>query len=143
MAMLVGEFNHQLDAKYRMRIPAKLRKVLGDDYMFARGSNHCVFVFSASQAEKVLGELAQVNLFDLAKQKSVRNFARSFEDVKEDVQGRVVLSPELRKHALMEKDDKDLVIIGAIDHVEIWSKKVYDAYFDNEDFDDLLSQLGQ
>lgn len=144
MAMLVGEFNHQLDAKYRMRIPAKLRKVLGDDYIFARGSNHCVYVFSKAQAEKILGELEQVSIFDITKQKSVRAFARTFEEVKEDGQGRVILSPELRKHALMDKDDKELVICGAINRVEIWSKKVYDEYFngDGDDYDSLLAQLG-
>lgn len=143
MAMLVGEFNHQLDAKYRMRIPAKLRKVLGDEYIFARGSNHCVYVFSKEQAEKILSELEQVSIFDITKQKSVRSFARTFEDVKEDGQGRVILSPELRRHAQMEKDDKELVICGAINRVEIWSKKVYDEYFNgDEDYDTLLSQLG-
>lgn len=144
MAMLVGEFNHQLDAKYRMRIPAKLKKVLGDEYIFARGSNHCIYIFSREQAETLLAELDQISIFDMSKQKSVRAFARTFEEVKEDAQGRVILSTELRRHALMEKDDKDLVICGAINRVEIWSKKVYDEYFngDGDDYDTLLSQLG-
>ena len=146
MAMLVGEYNHQLDAKYRMRIPAKLKKALGEEYIFARGSNHCVYVFSKEQAEELLNKLQQISIFDISKQKSVRAFARTFEEVKEDGQGRVILSPELRKHTLMEKDDKDLVICGAINRVEIWSKKVYDEYFnvggDGDDYDKLLEQLG-
>jgi len=129
MANLLGEFNHQLDAKYRFRIPSKLRKGLGDGFMFARGSDNCVFVLSKEQADKELARLAKISIYDRKKQRSVRNFARGFEEVKEDSQGRIILSPEMRKHLLMDRDDRELNICGAINRVEIWSKKVHDKYF--------------
>lgn len=142
MAMLVGTFSHTLDAKYRMRIPAKLKKVLGDDFIFARGSNHCIYVFSSTEAEKLIAEMSQVNIFDLERQKSVRMFAAGFEEVTEDIQGRIVLSPGLRGHALIGKEDKELVIIGAVTHVEIWSKKVYEDYVKGMNFDEVIARLG-
>ena len=154
MARMIGEYNHQLDAKNRFRIPAKLRKALGDEFVFAKGSDNCVFVFSAEQAEKELSRLERISIYDRKRQKSVRTFARGFEDAKEDGQGRIILSPQLRRHLLLDKDDKDLVICGAINRVEIWSKKVHDEYFncgsesdevesedESEDFDLLLEML--
>ncbi|MDE5766710.1 MAG: division/cell wall cluster transcriptional repressor MraZ [Clostridia bacterium] len=143
MFMLTGEYNHQLDAKNRMRIPAKLKKELGDEYYFAKGSNHCIYVFSKETVEQQFESLKDIKLSDLERQKSVRAFAKSFVPAVEDGQGRVILSPELRKHANMEKDDKDLVICGAVSRVEIWSKKVYDEYFngEDEDYDNLISML--
>ncbi len=143
MAMLTGEYNHQLDAKNRMRIPAKLKKELGDEYYFAKGSNHCIYVFSKEEVDEQFEVLKQIKLSDLDRQKSLRAFSKSFVMATEDGQGRVVLPPELRAHAQLSKDDKDLVICGAVTRVEIWSKKVYNEYFNGEDddYDKLISML--
>lgn len=140
MFMLTGEYNHQLDAKNRMRIPAKLKKELGDEYYFAKGINNCIYVFSKEAAEQQFEKFKDVKLFDAVKQKSLRAFAKSFVCAVEDGQGRVILSPELRSHARVEKD---LVICGAVDHVEIWAKKVYDEYFADaeSDYDSVVSML--
>lgn len=143
MAMLTGEYNHQLDAKNRMRVPAKLRKELGDEYYFAKGTNHSISVFSKAAVDAQFEKLKDIKLSDLERQKSLRTFAKSFVLAVEDAQGRVVLSPELREHAGLGKNDKDLVICGAVTRVEIWSKKVYDEYFNGEEdnFDNLISLL--
>ncbi|MGN1104605.1 MAG: division/cell wall cluster transcriptional repressor MraZ [Candidatus Coproplasma sp.] len=144
MFMLTGEYSHQLDAKNRMRIPAKLKKGLGDEYYFCIGTNHCISVLSKAEAESQLEKLTLIKNSDLKNQKVVREIAKSFVMAVEDSQGRVVLPPELRKHALLGKDDKELMICGAINRIEIWNKKVYDEYFsddDGEDFDTRISRL--
>lgn len=143
MAMLLGEYSHQLDSKNRMRIPSKLKKELGDEYYFCKGTNHCISVLSKEQAEAQLNKLSQIKYSDLANQKIVRTIAKSFVAAVEDGQGRVILPPELRAHALIGKDDKELVICGAVTRIEIWSKKVYDEYFENEeeDFDAGIAGL--
>lgn len=143
MAMLTGEYFHQLDAKNRMRIPAKLRKELGDEYYFAFGTNSCIFVFSKEKMEAYLEELNSVKLSDLEAQKRVRMFARTCVCIEEDGQGRLVLSPEFRKHAKIGKDDKDIVICGAVNRLEIWNKKVYDEYFSGaeDNFDEMFSEM--
>ncbi len=145
MFMLTGEYNHQLDAKNRMRIPAKLRKELGDDeYYFAKGSDKCIYVFPKEVVEAQFEKLKEIKLSEVDKQKGLRAFAKSFVPAVEDGQGRVILPPELRAHAGMGKDDKDLVICGAVTRIEIWSKKVYDEYFKGEDenYDKLIFNLG-
>lgn len=143
MAMLTGEYSHQLDAKNRMRIPARLKKELGDEYYFCIGTNHCITVLSKQEAEAQLEKLNAIKYSDLKNQKVLREIAKSFVPAVEDSQGRVVLPPDLRRHALLGKEDKELVICGAVNRIEIWAKKVYDEYFDNdeEDFDARIAQL--
>ncbi len=143
MAMFTGEYFHQLDAKNRIRIPARLKKDLGEEYYFAFGTNHCIFVFTKQKMEQYLEELGAAKLSDLEAQKRVRMFARTCVQVEEDNQGRIVLSPELRRHAQLGKDDKELVICGAVNRIEIWNKRLYDEYTaDMEtDYDKLFSEL--
>lgn len=143
MAMLTGEYNHQLDAKNRMRIPAKLRKELGDEFYFAKGTDGCVFVYPKAEVEVILEKLKDITLGD-PRQKSSRAFLKTILAVKEDEQGRLVLSPEMRAHIGLEKDERDLVICGAGTRVEIWSKSGYDKYFGEEeaDYDTLVKNLG-
>lgn len=143
MAMFTGEYFHQLDAKNRIRIPARLKKDLEEEYYFAFGTNHCIFVFTKQKMEQYLEELGAAKLSDLEAQKRVRMFARTCVQVEEDNQGRIVLSPELRRHAQLGKDDKELVICGAVNRIEIWNKRLYDEYTaDMEtDYDKLFSEL--
>lgn len=143
MAYFTGEYFHQLDAKNRIRIPAKLRKELGEGFYFAYGSNHSISVFTKEQMERILENLGATRLSDLEAQKRVRMFSRTCVQAEEDNQGRIVLSAEFRKHALIDKDDKDLVICGAVNRVEIWNRKVYEEYIAKaeSDFDAEYSQL--
>lgn len=144
MAMFTGEYFHQLDAKNRIRIPARLKKDLGEEYYFAYGTNHCIFVFTKERMQQYLEELGATKISDLEAQKRVRMFARTCVQVEEDNQGRIVLSPEFRRHAQLGKDDKDLVICGAVNRIEIWNRRIYEEYTaDMEtDYDKLFSQLG-
>lgn len=143
MPMLTGEYNHQLDAKNRMRIPAKLRKELGDEFFFAKGTDGCLFVYPKAEVEIILEKLKDITLGD-PRQRNVRAFLKTILSVKEDDHGRLLLSPEMREHIGLEKDDKDLVVCGAGTRVEIWSKKNFDSYFgeDDMDYDTLVKNLG-
>jgi MraZ protein len=137
--MLTGEYNHQLDAKNRIRIPAKLKKELGDEYYFTKGTSGCIFIMPKETVDAQLEVLKQIPISD-PRQEYVRKLSKSFVSAEEDNQGRIVLNPVLRKYA---KIDKDVVFIGAVTRVEIWAKEVYDAYFGGEvNVDDVYAQLG-
>ena len=140
MLMLTGEYNHQLDAKNRIRIPAKLKKELGDDYYFTRGTNGCIAVMPKSMVDKKLEVLmSTVKDGDLEKQKGLRMYAKSFVAGEEDNQGRVVLNSKLKAYANIKKD---VVICGAITRIEIWAKEEYDKYFaDDVNFDEMFAKL--
>lgn len=135
MCMLTGEYKHQLDAKNRIRIPARLKKELGDEYYFVRGDNNCVYVFDKTELQIKLEAINQTKLSDLEKQKKIRAFTRTVVQVAEDGQGRVVLTPELREHLAFEKNEKDIIVIGVGKRAEIWAKSVYDKYFEDVDDD--------
>lgn len=141
MARFIGEYNHQLDAKNRLRIPAKLKKELGDEYYFYRGTGKCINVVTKEEMDAILDKLAQVRNSDLRLQDSVRAISSSFVQAVEDNQGRVVLPGELRRIARMG-DEKELVIIGVVNRIEIWTKNAYEEYQSQlEDFDTLVSKL--
>lgn len=143
MSMLTGEYKHQLDAKNRMRIPARLRKELGDEYYFVKGDNHCVYVFPKQEMEAKLETVKQTKLSDMEKQRNLRAFMRTITEAVEDGQGRIVLNPELRAHMLFDKNEKDIVVIGVGDRAEIWSKSQYGKYFEgvDENYDSVIANL--
>ena len=143
MSLLTGEYKHQLDAKNRIRIPARLKKELGDDYCFARGDHHCLYVYPQREMEAKLEAARQTKISDIEKQKNLRAFMRTITPAVEDGQGRIVLNPELREHLAFEKNEKDIVVIGVGDRAEIWSKSNYDAYFADvsDNYDGVIANL--
>lgn len=143
MGLLTGEFKHQLDAKNRIRIPARLKKELGDDYCFAKGDHHCLYVYPQSAMEEKLEAAKQIKLSEIDKQRNLRAFMRTIAPAVEDGQGRIVLSPELREHLAFGKNEKDIVVIGVGDRAEIWSKSNYDSYFAevSDNYDGVIADL--
>lgn len=143
MSLLTGEYKHQLDAKNRIRIPARLKKELGDDYCFAKGDHHCLYVYPQSEMEAKLEAAKQTKISDIEKQRNLRAFMRTITPAVEDGQGRIVLNPELREHLAFEKNEKDIVVIGVGDRAEIWSKSNYEQYFDgvSDNYDGVIANL--
>ncbi len=141
MRFLTGEYFHKLDAKNRIRIPAKLKKELGDSYYFTKGTNGCLFVFSQEAIEATLESIMQdIKISDDQKQKGLRAFTKSLVAAEEDNQGRIVLNSALKKFAGI-KDE--IVFCGSGNRIDIWSKDKYEEYFSGSDesFDDLLKAL--
>jgi MraZ protein len=129
-----------MDTKNRIRIPNKLKGEEKGLY-FSKGTNNCLFVYYEEGFKQLIEKLEQsVKISDADKQKSARVFAKSFSYVEGDAQGRMILPQKLKEFA---KIDKDIVICGAGERIEIWAKEVYDVYFSDEDenFDELFKQL--
>ena len=136
--MLLGEYRHQLDAKNRIRMPAKLKAGLGERYLITKGGNHCLYVFPEAEMEKLGKKLAKISPFDMAAQKPLRLLLSSCCEAEEDNQGRVMIPQNLRSFANLTKD---IVVIGSGTHAEIWSAEAWDAYNDEEDFDNVIGVL--
>ena len=133
MYFLTGEYDHQIDAKNRIRIPAKL-KGKEEKLYFSKGTNGCIFVFYEAVIMEKLEKLEEVKISDTDKQKGIRTFTKSLKLVEMDPQGRLVIPPELKVYAKITKDVK---ICGVGSRIEIWSKEIYDQYFadDDDNFD--------
>ncbi len=123
--MLIGEYNHTIDAKGRLNFPAKMREVLGESFIVTRGLDHCLNVYSLSEWSKLeqsIGELPRNKRRDIE-----RFFFSGAVEVVPDRQGRIVISANLREYA---RFDKNIVVVGASDHAEIWDEFIWKKEFE-------------
>jgi len=113
--MLIGEYQHSLDAKGRVNFPAKLREGLGERFFLTKGLDDCLFVYSepewAALEEKIQAQ-------PLSKARNMQRFLfASAVEREPDAQGRIVIPQNLRQYAGL---DKDVMVIGASNRAEIW-----------------------
>ncbi len=124
-AMLMGSYQHNIDAKGRIIMPAKFREELGETFYATKGTNECIAVFSAPHW-KELG--AKICALPSAQARDLKRFFfSSAAELIPDKQGRVQLTPLLRDFAHL---DKDVMIIGVGSIVEIWDLARWNQYND-------------
>lgn len=126
--MFIGEYHHTIDDKGRIIIPAKFREELGNEFVITRGIENCLFVYSLDTWNKIVDKL---NSLPFTK-KDARTFNRFFmsgaTNVELDKQGRVNVTVPLIEYASL---DKECVVIGTGDRLEIWSQSSWDSFFDS------------
>ena len=133
--MLIGQFEHTLDAKGRINFPAKFREDMGNRFILTKGLDNCIAVYSLEEWERWEKKLSA--LPDSKSRQLKRFFFASATDVEPDKQGRIVLPSVLRDYAGLEKD---VVVIGASDRAEIWDARRWAA--DNADLtSDQMAEL--
>lgn len=124
--MFMGEYQHSIDEKGRMIIPSKFRDELGTEFILTRGLDQCVFGYPLNEW-KVIEEKLRSLPFT---KKDARAFTRFFfsgaAECQLDKQGRVNIASPLRDYAKLEKD---CVVIGVSNRIEIWSKSIWEEYF--------------
>ena len=138
--MLMGEYNHALDAKGRIIIPSRLREELGDHFVVCKGMDGCLFAFPMEGWEKLVSKLQALPLTNKAARKFSRYFLAGAADVEPDKQGRALLPQPLREAAGLEKD---VVLCGVGDRLEIWSKDAWTAESHYEDIDELAEMMAE
>ena len=138
--MSAKNYAHQLDAKNRMRIPAKLREELGNNYSITVGTGKCLYVYTEEQMQKVKATLSNINPFREKQLKAARFVLYNSWDAEEDNQGRILLPENLRKYAKIEKN---VVVFKGPNCVDIWSEEVWNEYFNDVNFEDLADALDE
>ena len=130
--MFMGEYHYSLDDKGRLTIPSKLRYDLGEKFIVTRGLDNCLFVYPMNEWNNVINKYKE-----LPNTKDARNFMRFFLSgatvCEFDKQGRINIQTPLLNYA---KLNKDCVIIGVNDRLEIWSKDMWEEFI-NENEDNL------
>ena len=138
--MLMGEFQHNLDAKGRLFMPVKLREALGTKFVLTKGLDGCLFVYDLEQWRLLEAKLNSLPMT----RKGARDFNRFFfggaAECECDKQGRVLLPVNLREFAGL---DKNAVIVGVGNRAEIWDAERWNAYNEEnaEDVGELAEQL--
>ncbi len=121
----MGEYLHTIDSKGRLILPAKFREELGEQFIATKGLDNCLFVYSKDEWVILENKLKQLPLAKPEARAFVRFFFSGAAEMECDKQGRILLPTNLREHA---KLDKEIVVIGVSNRIEIWSKVLWDAY---------------
>ena len=118
--MLIGEYEHSLDAKGRVIMPAKLREDMGEKFILTKGLDGCLFGFSQKEWANFEEKLKTLPLTNKNARDFVRFFLSGATECEMDKQGRFLVAGNLREYAEM---DKEIVVIGVGNRIEIWNKQ--------------------
>jgi MraZ protein len=138
--MFMGEYQHNFDQKGRIIIPSKFREELGPTFVLTRGLDQCVFGYPLDEWKQLEQKLKALPFT----RKDARAFTRFFfsgaVECELDKQGRVNVASPLRSYAKLEKE---CVVIGVSNRIELWSKPVWEEYFteSEESFGEIAESI--
>lgn len=122
MILFMGEFNHTVDAKGRLIVPSKFREKLGESFVITKGFDRCLSIYDMENWTGVQEKLAQMPMLTEDARTIRRMMVGSAAEAECDKTGRVLIPAPLREYAGITKD---AVLIGNIDHIEIWDKEAW------------------
>ncbi len=136
--MLIGEYEHSLDAKGRLIMPSKLRDDIGEKFIITKGLDGCLFAFSIEEWKIFEQKLRSLPISN----KDARAFSRFFfagaMDCEIDKQGRFLISSNLRDFAGLTKE---VVIVGMDSRIEIWSKDKWQKCDEDISADEIAEKM--
>lgn len=144
MTGFLGEYEVRLDAKGRFLLPSGFKKQIPGEaapFVLNRGFEKCLSLYTNESWEPLFKQLSQLNDFDPEVRKFKRYFLNGATPVELDTAGRILIPKNLIEYAGL---DKDIVLVSAIDKIEIWDKTKYQEFFDSfspESFSDLAKQV--
>ena len=138
--MLLGRYEHTVDTKGRVSVPARFREDLGERFVITRGLDNCLALYSLNEWA-VLAE--KVKALPMAQARTIQRylFTGAYE-TEIDAQGRMVIPQNLRTFAGIPKD---VDIAGLSNRAEVWDREAFDKSESSVSADDvveLMSQLG-
>ena len=140
--MFIGEYQHNLDTKGRIIIPSKFREELHTTFILTRGLDGCLTIYSLKQWEKLFEEVNKLPTTKKAARQYIRMLTSTASECTLDNQGRIQIPAFLSKPVGIEKE---CIVIGANDHIEIWDKKTWEEYYvdASNNFEDVAENLSE
>jgi len=135
----MGEYNHTIDAKGRIIIPSKFRESLGDEFVVTQGLDGCLFVYPNDEWLSFITELKNLPGSKEARQLQ-RYFMAGAASCEVDKQGRILIPSKLREQATLEKD---IVFVGVLSKIEIWSKERWESNNDYSNMDQIAEHMAE
>src|SRR3989338_6766333 len=128
--MFYGQYEHALDAKDRVIIPAKFREIFKENYaekfFITRGLDRCLFVFTEEEWKSQERKFRDMSFTREEARKFNRLYFSGASEVVCDKQGRILIPVYLKEYGEIKQD---VVIIGVSDRIEIWSKEKWEQFF--------------
>ena len=123
--MFIGEYNHNLDDKGRLAIPAKFRAILKKGAVVTKGLDNCLFLYSKEQFAEIAKKIASLPLSQSKARAFTRHMLAGAMDLEFDNQGRITLPEYLRKFSGL---NKKVIVVGLYNHLEIWNESAWNKY---------------
>lgn len=131
--MFMGEYHHNIDSKGRAIIPAKFREELGKTFILTKGLDKCLVIYTMEDWKVFEEKMKQFPTTDEGVRRFFRFLFSGACECETDSQGRIIIPQNLRKYASISKE---IVSIGVVNKVEIWSKSNWETYNDEDNFID-------
>ena len=135
--MFMGTYEHGLDAKGRVIIPAKLREDLGESFVVTLGLDGCLFAYPMNEWEGFIEKLKELPGTKEARMLQ-RHFLANAAPCELDKQGRTLVPQTLREFAGLEKD---VILAGNLSRVEVWSKEKWSENCNYDDMDSIAADM--
>jgi MraZ protein len=138
--MFLGDYQHTLDAKGRVSLPAKFRAEMTGSVVVAKGLDECLYIYPADEYAKFTASLVAGNDFDPRKREVRRFFMTGASETELDSAGRVSLPAGLRAYAHLTKD---VAVTGNGNRIEIWDAGAWSSYngASTDKIEDLAKEL--
>jgi len=121
--MFLGEYDHTLDDKNRLTLPARFRDAFAAGVVVTRGMDGCLSVYTQDAWEHFVSvRLEGLDPFSREARQMSRFLFAGAAEAEPDKQGRIMLPPVLIQHAKLERE---VVVAGVRDHVEIWDRAAW------------------
>jgi MraZ protein len=121
--MFLGRFEHSVDAKGRVAVPARFRDRLSGELVLTRGNDRCLYLFTQDSWEPLAAKLNALPTGDADARNLRRAVFSAAEPVELDKQGRIVVAEHLRQYASISGN---VTIIGLGDYIEIWDQTAWE-----------------
>jgi MraZ protein len=125
--MLLGEYEHTLDDKNRLTLPAKFREALAGGVVVTRGMDGCLYAYARADFDRLVERMGALDQLSRESRVLQRHFFSAATDAEPDKQGRVMIPAALVEAAKLKKD---VVVAGVYDHVEIWDRASWRAHLE-------------
>ncbi len=136
--MFMSTFYQTMDVKGRMSFPNKLRELIGQKFVITKGyMGRCLFVYTSDSFKALTSRLAALPTNEGLR--VMRYFLASACEVEADKQGRILVPQPLREYGELQKD---IVVAGVNDHIEIWDRKNWDDYTNSVADDQIAASMG-
>lgn len=127
--MFLGEYEHTLDDKGRLTLPARFREAFAGGCVVTRGMDGCLVVYTREAWDRFVSvRLEGLDPFSREARQMARFLFAGAAEAEPDRQGRVMIPPVLVGHA---KLDREVVVAGVRDHVEIWDRATWRAHLED------------
>ena len=123
--MFIGEYNHNLDDKSRLAIPAKMRLGLKNGAVVTKGLDNCLFLYPKKEWQSIAAKMAALPVNKANDRALARHFLAGAMEVEFDSQGRITLPEYLRSFAGLKKK---VVVAGLYNRLEIWDEAAWNKY---------------